>query len=375
MMKSMEVQLESCLRRAMKLGAKTCISLPKIREKIEYVSRCLDNRSGIRLLWSCSLAKLDDPNNDPRMPYTEINKNGCFSGRGYDEKYLTQFINKHRLPCNATTAFLTPTLRNQNTPLLPGTVLEGRPKEVYAYALDILHDIATGTVEASDVICELLRHLLEMRTANENRLRDLEAAIASNRDTLPLSSEAIVTLLGQHLACKGTSRLPVLIVFAAYEAVRPVISENPLALHSHNAADVQTGAMGDIEIVLSQSIGDIYAIYEMKTRRVTREDIDLALQKIARSSIPPKQYVFITTEPIELIVLEYAHSKYDSTGTEFTVLDCIGFARHFLHFFHRFRIDFLDAYRRLVLSEPDSSIKRPVKEAFLTLLHAAITHD
>ncbi|MEW6200568.1 MAG: hypothetical protein AB1546_01220, partial [bacterium] len=60
---------------------------------------------------SCMLAKIEKPEVDPRKPYTEINSPDCFSGRTYDERYLTNFISKHRLPCNSTTAFLTPALR------------------------------------------------------------------------------------------------------------------------------------------------------------------------------------------------------------------------------------------------------------------------
>lgn len=53
------------------------------------------------------------------------------------------------------------------------------------------------------------------------------------------------------------------------------------------------------------------------------------------------------------------------------VLDRIGFVRHFLHFFHRYRTSFLDIYQSFVLAEPDSSVSQPLKEAFLVLRKAA----
>ncbi len=58
-------------------------------------------------------------------------------------------------------------------------------------------------------------------------------------------------------------------------------------------------------------------------------------------------------------------------GTEIAVLNCLGFVRHFLHFFHRLRVDFLNAYQELLLAEPDSAVKQPLKEAFLSLRQAA----
>jgi DNA adenine methylase len=110
----------------------------------------------------------------------------------------------------------------------------------------------------------------------------------------------------------------------------------------------------------------------MKTRRVTREDIHLALQKLNTSGQRTDNYIFITTEFIDADVLTYAQSLYDETGgIEFVILDCIGFIRHFLHLFHRLRTDFLETYQALILAEPQSAVSQPVKEAFLAMRQAA----
>ena len=83
-------------------------------------------------------------------------------------------------------------------------------------------------------------------------------------------------------------------------------------------------------------------------------------------------YILITTEVIDQSVNEYAKSMHEQLGgVEIIVLDCIGFLRHFLHFFHRIRIEFLDTYQALVLAEPDSAVKQPLKEAFLSLRQVA----
>ena len=74
---------------------------------------------------------------------------------------------------------------------------------------------------------------------------------------------------------------------------------------------------------------------------------------------------------IEIEVTEYTKSLYEKTGVEFAVLDCIGFIRHYLHFFHRRRNKFLNIYQSMVLAEPASSVSQPLKEAFLALRRAA----
>ena len=206
---------------------------------------------------------------------------------------------------------------------------------LYRKASKLLEDVAEGRIGADLVLVEVVRLLLIMRDENQLRMASLLEAMKRNDDALPLSSEAIVTLLEQHLACKNSSRLPVLIVAAAYEAAGARFGEAHRPLLSHNAADLQTGSLGDVEICL---VGDesVVTSYEMKMRRVTIEDIDAAAAKIACAERLIKNYIFITTDIIEPVVMEYAATFYEKTGgTEIVVLDCIGFIRHFLHLFHR----------------------------------------
>jgi DNA adenine methylase len=168
-----------------------------------------------------------------------------------------------------------------------------------------------------------------------------------------------------------SSRLPVLIVTAAYLSAANHLGETAKPLLLHNAADAQTGATGDVEITL---INDdrVITTYEMKDKSVTTVDIDIALEKLAASSTRPDNYLFVTTAPIDDKVALYARSLYKSTGgIEFAILDCLQFLRHFLHLFHRLRVDFLETYQRLVLDEPESAVNQPLKEAFLTLRRQA----
>jgi hypothetical protein len=344
---------------------------PVIRERVDHVCRCTSNRAGVRLLMSCLLGKLDKPNVDPRKPYTELGGTDSFSGRTYDERYLTPFINEHRLPVNPTTAFLTPTLRNIDHPLTTDRELVGRPRDLYRKTLELLEDVAERRVAADVLFVETVRVLMLLRDEKLARMASLLEALKRIEGALPLSSEAIVTLISQHLACKNASRLPVLVIAAAYEVAGARLSESMLPLNPHNAADLQTGSLGDVEIHLMGE-DSVVTAYEMKMKRVTQDDIDTAVAKIARAPDRIHNYLFVTTDAIDPIMAEYAAAFYEKTdGTELAILDCIGFLRHFLHLFHRIRADYLNAYQALVLNEPDSAISQTLKEAFLALRQAA----
>ena len=324
---------------------------------------------------ACLLAKIHRPEVDIRKPYTEIGDPDAYSGRTYDEQYLPAFISEHGLPCNSTTAFLTPALRNRNITLTPEVNLVGRPPRLYQSVLELLTDVHEGNVSAEDVFAETVRCLMKLRDEQRLRMETLLDQLQARDDGIPLSAEGIVTLIQQHLASPRSSRLLVLIVAAAYMAASANLGERVLPLQNHNAADRQTGALGDIEITLLAD-NDVVTSYEMKDKRITQDDLNNALTKVTtfyqHYARRIDNYIFITTDRIDPDVQEYAASLYEKTGgVEFVILDCISFLRHFLHLFHRLRMQFLEAYQALVLAEPESAVSQPLKEVFLALRRAA----
>lgn len=363
--------LEATFRRASAHSMQPFVGDSDILARVESICRNIRTRACTRFLLACLLAKIDRPDVDIRKPYTEIGGPDCYSGRSYDETYIEPFVMKHNLPCNLTTAFLTPAFRTKNITLTPEVDLSGRPKEPYQDTLQLLTDVYRGKVSPESLLVEIVRNLLVIRNERQERLSAMLAELKTKGDEIPLSSEGIVSLIQQHLSCPNASRLPVLVVAAAYQAAERYLRERVLPLYPHVAADKQTGALGDVEITLVND-DQVVTSYEMKDKKVTKGDIDIALQKIANIGRKIDNYIFITTDIIDDDVNNYAKSIYEKTGgIEFTVLDCISFLRYFLHLFHRIRLHYLDAYQQLVLNEPESAVRQELKEAFLALRRAA----
>jgi len=336
----------------------------ELREQIEFIARNPQNRACVRFIMACSLAKIHSPEVDIRKPYTEIGDSDAYSGRTYDERYILDFVLQHELPCNMTTAFLTPDVN-----------LVGRPPAIYAASLQLLDAVHNGRLSAGDLLAETLRWLIVIRDEKRDRMRSLLAALRASKSETSLAAEGIVSLVEQHAKLRNTSRLPVLIVAAVYRAAQDFLGEQVLPLESHNAADKQTGSLGDLEITLVDD-DQVVTSYEMKAKQVTKDDIDIALDKIIHYGTHIHNYIFITTQSIDREVIEYAASMYDKTGgIEIVVLDCISFLRYFLHLFYRVRIEFLEAYQTLILSEPESSVSQPLKEAFLAMRHATESNE
>lgn len=174
-----------------------------IQARVELVSRNISNRAGVRVLLACSLAKAHNPLLDIRKPYTEIGTPDAFSGRTFDERYIGPFVLAHELPCNPTTAFLTPALRNRNTVLTPDLNLSGRPREVYEALLQLLTDVYAGKITARQLLGESIRQLILLRNEKQQRMASLLADLRASHFDAQLSSEQVVTLIEQHLATKG----------------------------------------------------------------------------------------------------------------------------------------------------------------------------
>ncbi len=365
-----EAILQAAYAHALKLGEQSFIEADDLRARIERIALDHTNRACARFLLACALAKVHRPQVDIRKPYTEIGTDDAFSGRTYDERFIGPLVLAEHLPCNATTAFLTPAFRNRNLVLTPDVNLVGRPPDLYRETLELLDAVHQGRIEAYALLVELLRLLIRAREARKQRLESLLASLRLSRDSALLSAEEIVSLIEKHVGLRHSSRLPVLIVAAAYQAAMQQLGEAPRPLQKHTAADRPSGTTGDVEITLVNE-DRVITTYEMKDRRVTIEDIRQALEKVVRYPQPPDHYIFITTRPIAPEVQEFAFSLYRQVGVEFVVLDCIGFLRHFLHLFHRLRMDFLDRYQALLLAEPESAVSSEVKEAFLAMRQAA----
>lgn len=370
-MEQPEAVLANAFRRAEQSLSTTLVARPKVQARIEYIARLNNNRAGARLLMACALAKILHPEIDIRKPYTEIGTDDAYSGRTYDERFIGQFARTHRLPVNPTTAWLTPALRNISAPLAMPMSIAGTPRKMYEELIQVLDDAYTGRVAAEDLLAECIRVLILLRNERDMRIKQLLNELALSDREMALSSEEIVDLVRRHLESPNASRLPVLVVTAAYLAAALRLGETAKPPLLHNAADSQTGAFGDVEITLLDD-ARIVTTYEMKDKAVTVEDIDIAVEKLVASSRRPDNYLFVTTAPIDSRVLQYARSLYKSTGgVEFVILDCLQFLRHFLHLFHRLRIEFLETYQQLVIDEPESAVNQPLKEAFLTIRRQA----
>jgi len=248
-------------------------------------------------------------------------------------------------------------------------MLVGKPKEVYAALVSLLQDVEQGRLTAEGCLTEVIRQLVLMREAQRESIERLLASAQTR--TGELSAQQITEIVGEHLRQPRSSRLPVLVIAAVYEVIAEITGKTLRELSSHTAADTRTGALGDIEIVLPAQ-SHPYTVYEVKARSLRRSDIDTALQKLAQSSVPVAQYVFVVTSPVPeevRLYLNEVNSRYSET--ELQIFDCVQTLNHFLHLFYERRMEFLEKYTNLVMQ--DRAVSQKLKEKLLELVRVAET--
>lgn len=195
------------------------------------------------------------------------------------------------------------------------------------------------------------------------RIRSLLDRLSTLRGDTGLGTPSIVTLVVGHASLfEVPPRLLALALYDAANGLRSILSID---------VDRKGFASHPMRLDLVDPLRGRTA-YEMKDRPVTQGDIDLAVRKAAEAPTLPDAYLFVTTAPIDPDVADYARRRYrDTGGMEMAILSVAAYVRHVLHFLHRHRGTFLDAYQRRMLAEPDSAVRRSVKEAFLAMRHAA----
>lgn len=114
--------------------------------------------------------------------------------------------------------------------------------------------------------------------------------------------QLIISLFRNHFfyeykASKGASRLPVLALYAVYSVLIEQMSRYKgmklKPLEAHSAADSQTGAIGDIEIIEKNS-GEVFEAIEVKHNiAISNRIIHSAAEKIMDKSV--NRYYILTT--------------------------------------------------------------------------------
>ncbi|WP_425361730.1 hypothetical protein [Candidatus Tisiphia endosymbiont of Mystacides longicornis] len=220
------------------------------------------------------------PSQDVR--YHQSNMQNGYSGRSFDTKYVTPFLRKYEFPSMSESGWLTRSLE-QPYPYILDYKGKISPKEVAEAFLLILNELEVNRYSAEVTLKYIFKQLLIQREKKRvNLVRPTEITIAN-----------AIYILEKHFSYKykdgfGASRLPVLAIYAIYKCfideVKRFNSCKLAHLKSHTSSDLQSGAVGDIEVFDKNN--QVFEGIEVKWNRlITKETVQIAFDKFRITKI------------------------------------------------------------------------------------------
>lgn len=264
-------------------------------DALELMARYCEKASGgySNLITSLSIKAVYGDKVDVRYHQVQIQEKtdrpAGFNFRGVSEGIIYTWMEAHEFH-GAKSGWQTRTFERPKPYMLDYDENIGTIKEPFLICYD---QIETHGQSALYALAFLLWRRLQLREASKVVL-----AIPKIQDVLQITKLFETHFFYRYKDSKGASRLPVLALYAIYtvllEELNRFNGKTLKPLEAHSAADAQTGAIGDIEVVDAE--GAAFEAIEVKHGlQITTAMVDSAKQKIRGSQVD--RYYILTTHP------------------------------------------------------------------------------
>jgi len=277
-----------------------------ILEKIDLIAKNCSRQTGVyTVLVTLLIHKTLHPEQDIRFHQKKL-PNG-FSGRTIDTKYVTPTLKSLGLPSMSESGWLTRSLEQP----FPYTIdyqgkISGKGiKEAFLGILNYLElDVnPTDKQKISELLSiNLLESVIKISSQESINIIKIQN---TNRSEIQIND--IISALEEHFYCKsytakGTSKLPVLAIYAVYELIIKEMNRyqncDLKTLGSHTASDKTSGSAGDIEIYYSELPKHILEVIEIKYEKpIDKHMVAIVKEKIAKFN--PERYLILSSANIK----------------------------------------------------------------------------
>jgi len=266
---------------------------PEFIEALELMAKYCEKASGgySNLITSLSIKAALGDSVDIRYHQVQIQKMtdrpAGFNFRGVSESVIYEWMTAHEFSC-AKSGWQTRTFERPKPYMLDYDENIGTIKTPFLVCYD---QIETYNQSALFSLAFLIWRRLQLREASR-----IVLAVPKISDVIQITHLFETHFFYKYKDSKGASRLPVLALFAIYtELISELSRYNSKILkplESHSAADTQTGAIGDIEVINSDAT--VFEAVEVKHGLpITKAMVETAKQKIRGSQVD--RYYILTT--------------------------------------------------------------------------------
>ncbi len=282
--------------------------IPKhILEKINLIGANSSKQKGVyTVLVTLLTHKSLFPQQDVRF-HQEHLPNG-FSGRTIDTRYITPTLKSLGLPSMSESGWLTRSLEQPFPYIMEyqGKISGKGIKEAFLSILDFLEvniDASNKSRVAELLVTHLLKTVVETSISETIAFSRMEVLEIHNQKKAQIKINDIIYYLEEHFYCKiytskGTSKLPVLAIYAIYQLLVKEIGRYKTftlkPLGSHTASDKTSQSAGDIEICYTENSHQLLEVIEIKYQKlIDKHMVAIAQEKIAK--FKPERYLILSS--------------------------------------------------------------------------------
>ena len=335
--------------------------IASVTEPLDVIVANSESSKGVlTVVFTSAVYKCLTPQQDIRRHQSSIE--GGYSGRTFDSHYITPFLKANRFPSMVESGWLTRPLE-QKVPYDKNYTGAIKPATLKIAFLDTINHIETSGCQ-EQIVDYLLQSLIIQRDKKQ-----IDLATPQN-----LTIQSIISILNRHFHSKynsfGASRLPVLALYAVYQAiVKQIIrytDKQLLPIESHTSADARSGRHGDIDIVNAN--GTPFESVEVKFDiEISHNIVVTAKEKIQSSSLD--RYYILSTLPIakddkEQIETEIQQIR-NTHGCQLIINGVLPTIKYYLRLLENPKV-FVENYTKLLAQ--DTAIKFEHKQMWNTLI-------
>ena len=266
---------------------------PRFISALEEMAKFCEKASGgySNLITSLAIKAVYGDSVDVRYHQVQIQnqtpKPAGFNFRGLSESVIYEWMEYHEFH-GAKSGWQTRTFERPKPYMLDYDENIGTIKEPFLICYD---EVETHHQDARTALAFLFWRRLQLREASK-----IELAVPKIQDVQQITDLFESHFFYKYKDSKGASRLPVLALYSIYSVLLTELhryeGKTLKQLEAHSAADAQTGAIGDIEVLNSDST-PFEAVEVKHDQIITKAMVDTAKQKIRGRQVD--RYYILTT--------------------------------------------------------------------------------
>lgn len=308
-------------------------------------------------------------NDVERMPLPPSGREDWFSGRTISEKVIYPWLDEAGLR-TAKSGWQTRTFERPKPYLLNYPENIAFIKNEFLFILDRVQN-------HNELAIDVVAYFFYLEILHKNKTSALKTSLTQHRANNSQLILNIVNAFGVHFDLKQSARLPVLAIYATYQCIFPDInrykSMSLEELSRHEAADIRTGSVGDIEIF--DQNGNVFEAVEVK-HNIKIDDVIVrrAKEKVTDSTV--ERYYILTTHKDCMIddagILRTIVDVFQSTGKEIIVNGVIPTIKYYLRLSSN-PMAAIECYTKLLCEEP--SITKDQLSEWQNILSSLSLHE